>query len=84
MCGRIWPSTQALGSVPASVVFGVGRRFYHLLLQHILMKHILCACTVLSSVQSQSCLTLCGPMYCSTPAFSVHHQLPELTQTHVH
>ena len=33
---------------------------------------------------AQSCLTLCDPMYCSTPGFPVHHQLPELTQTHVH
>ena len=24
------------------------------------------------------------PMDCSTPGFPVHHQLPELTQTHVH
>ena len=24
------------------------------------------------------------PMECSTPAFPVHHQLPELAQTHVH
>ena len=31
-----------------------------------------------------SCLTLCNPMDCSTPGFPVHHQLPELTQTHVH
>ena len=31
-----------------------------------------------------SCLTLCKPTDCSTPGFSVHHQLPELTQTHVH
>ena len=28
--------------------------------------------------------TLCDPMDCSMPGFSVHHQLPELTQTHVH
>ena len=54
MCGRIWPSTQALGSVPESVVFGVGRRFQQLLLQPILMKHILHVCTVLSSIQSLS------------------------------
>ena len=27
---------------------------------------------------AQSCLTLCDPMDCSTPAFPVHHQLPEL------
>ena len=32
---------------------------------------------------TQSCLTLCNPMDCSTPGFPVHHQLPELTQTHV-
>ena len=24
------------------------------------------------------------PMDCSTPGFPVHHQLPELAQTHVH
>ena len=32
----------------------------------------------------QSCLTLCDPMDCSMPGFPVHHQLPKLTQTHVH
>ena len=36
-------------------------------------------------VQSlQLCTTLCNHMDCSTPGFPVHHQLPELTQTHVH
>ena len=33
---------------------------------------------------TQSCLTLCDPLDCSTPSFPVHHQLPELAQTHVH
>ena len=33
---------------------------------------------------TQSCLTLCSPMDCSTPAFPVHHQLLEFAQTHVH
>ena len=33
---------------------------------------------------TQSCLTLCDPRDCSTPFFPVRHQLPELTQTHVH
>ena len=33
---------------------------------------------------AQSCPTLCDPMNCSTPGLPVHHQLPELTQTHVH
>ena len=32
---------------------------------------------------AQSCPTLCSPMDCSTQGFPVH-QLPELTQTHVH
>ena len=32
----------------------------------------------------QLCLTLCNPMDCSMPGFSVHHQLPELAQTLVH
>ena len=33
---------------------------------------------------AQSCPTLCNPMNRSTPGLSVHHQLPEFTQTHVH
>ena len=33
---------------------------------------------------AQLCPTLCDPMDCSTPGFLVHHQLPELAQTHVH
>ena len=33
---------------------------------------------------AQSCPTLCDPMDSSMPAFSVHHQLLELAQTHVH
>ena len=33
---------------------------------------------------TQSCLTLCDPMNCSTPGLPVHHQLPEFTQIHVH
>ena len=38
-----------------------------------------CRCSV-----PQSCLTLCEPVDCSTSGFPVHHQLPELAQTHVH
>ena len=33
---------------------------------------------------AQSCLTLCDPLNCSTPGLSVHHELPEFTQTHVY
>ena len=45
-------------------------------------------CSSKSSVQlssvAQSCPTLCNPMNCSTPGLTVHHQLLEFTQTHVH
>ena len=36
------------------------------------------------SVQLLSCADSLQPMDCSTPGFPVHHQLRELTQTHVH
>ena len=40
--------------------------------------------TVQFSSVTQSCLTLFDLMDCSMPGFPVHHQLPELAQTHVH
>ena len=33
---------------------------------------------------TQSCLTPCNPMDCSTPGLPTYHRLPEITQTHVH
>ena len=33
---------------------------------------------------AQSYPALCNPAGCSTPGLPVHHQLPELAQTHVH
>ena len=33
---------------------------------------------------AQMCLTPYNPMDCRTPGFPVHHQLPELPQTHAH
>ena len=33
---------------------------------------------------TQSYPTLCDPMDCSTPGLPIHHQLPELAQTHVY
>ena len=37
---------------------------------------MICCCSV-----TQSCLTLCNPMDCSTSGLPLHHQLPEFTQT---
>ena len=48
-----------------------------------LQGYHLCQQSQFSSV-AQSCPTLCNPMDCSTPGFPVHHQLPDLVQTHVH
>ena len=45
--------------------------------------HIFTASSQFSSV-THLCLIFCNPMDCSTPGFLVYHQLPELTQTHVH
>ena len=41
-------------------------------------------CSVQFSSVTQLCPTLCDPMNRSMPGLPVHHQLPELTQTHVH
>ena len=38
-----------------------------------------CCCLV-----TQSCLTLCNPMDCSTPGFPILYYLPEFAQTQVH
>ena len=48
--------------------------------------HFLLQCMKVKSESevAQSCLTLCGPMDCSTPGLPVHHQLPEFTQSHSH
>ena len=41
-------------------------------------------CLRIFSSVAQLCPTLCNPMDCSMPDFPVHHQLPDLAQTHVH
>ena len=47
------------------------------------MEKMECIYNQFSSV-TQSCPSLCNPMDSSMPGFPVHHQLPELAQTHVH
>ena len=46
--------------------------------------HFILNCSVQFSSVVQLCMILCDPMDYSLPGFPVHHQLPELTQTHVH
>ena len=57
--------------------------FIHLILYNLGNLHAFPHSVQFSSV-TQLCLTLCDPMDCSMPGFPVYHQLPELTQTHVH
>ena len=47
-------------------------------------EHMFQLSTVQFSSVAHSCPTLCDPMNRSMPGFPVHHQLPELTQIHVH
>ena len=46
--------------------------------KHLAVRVIRESCSV-----AQSCPTVCDTMDCSTPGLPVHHQLLELTQTHV-
>ena len=48
------------------------------------LKYILLLTLVQFSSVAQSCPTLCDLMNCSTPGLTVHHQLPEFTQIHIH
>ena len=45
--------------------------------------HIYTHIHLISSV-AQLYPTVCDPMDCSMPGFLVHHQLPDLAQTHVY
>ena len=42
-------------------------------------RWLCCCCSV-----TQSCVTLCDPMNCSTPGFPILHYLPEFAQIQVH
>ena len=51
--------------------------------QCLILSHSSWSSVQFSSV-TQSCPTLCNLITCNTPGLPVHHQLPELTQAHVH
>ena len=40
-------------------------------------------CSLCCRPVAQSCSTLCNPMDCSMPGFSVLHHLPEFAETHI-
>ena len=55
-----------------------------LLYSSLVLKFFSCHVSSDLSSVAQSCPTLSDPMDCSTPGFPVHHQPPELAQTHAH
>ena len=77
--------------VPVAICFTYGIVSFHVTLSIYLppslpnspVSMVCSLCRFLHPV-IQSCPTLCDPMDCSMPGFPVHHQLPELAQTHVH
>ena len=73
------PSSSCFQSFPASGSFPMSRLFASG------GQSVGASVSVSQSVGSvtQSYLTLCNPMDCSTPGLPVHLQLPEPTQTHV-
>ena len=67
------PSTEQISTISITEGILIYSKFTYLNVQSVQFSSI-----------TQSCPTLCNPMNCSTPGPSVHHQLLELTQTHVH
>ena len=74
VCEHDWESSIFLNS---------GVSFLHVTPRVLSYECHVCKRFQFSSV-AQLCLTLCNPMDCSTSGFPVHHQLPELAQTHLH
>ena len=62
----------------------VGSDCSHEIKRHLLLGRKAMRNLVQFSSVTQLCPILCHPVNCSMPGFPVHHQLPELTQTHVH
>ena len=81
--GRILPFFILLPSLPSFPPSFLSSFFSFFFLFLNLYSDALGVNFQLSSV-AQSCPTLWNPMDCSTPGLPVHHQFPELTQTHVH
>ena len=83
LAGPSLPLVYCRVSVVASLYNGLW--LYYLLIFTIFPSSLkLSKLDLCISLVSQSCLTLCDPVDFSTPGFPVHHQVPELAQTHVH
>ena len=72
-----WEELMAFLALLTSLIVWLGRIQRCVTNMH---SYPLCWCFSVA----QSCPTLCNPMNHRTPGLPVHHQLPELAQTHVH
>ena len=74
---KVFPGPQFLickvKALPSRPMWITKNRFKQLLIMEV---------GQLVSAVTQFCPIICDPMDCSTPGFHVHHQLPELAQTH--
>ena len=81
------PFSSHLQSFPASESFQMNQLFVsktRLLYSSLVLMFFSCHVNSALSSVVQSCPTLCDPIDCNMPGFPIHHQLPELAQTHVH
>ena len=84
LCGAVLSKSIIISSVLLLNTIKLFRKIFEL---NILGGVNLCVpdiCATSVQFVAQSCVTLCDPMNHSTPDLSIHHQLPESTQTHVH
>ena len=72
------PQFEGMSSSVLSLLYGPTLYGKNHSLDH--MNH----CSVQFSSVAQSCPTLCDSMNCSMPGLPVHHQLLEVTQTHIY
>ena len=79
-CHHETPHALSIITVSVIMLKHFKKSFLNFLFQHSIFS------LLFSSVQFSSVAQSCpsNPMDCSTPGLPVHHQLPELTQTHVH
>ena len=78
----VWHWASYLLSMRLSFSLRINNNIYEWLVRNEKMQINLWAQYLASA--TQSCLTLCDPMDCSTPGFPILYYLPEFAQTHVH
>ena len=82
--GKHWGETSLSDWASGFAVWHLPRRETDFSSHTLWQEAVLEPDTVQFSSVAQSCPTLCSSMDCSMPGLPVHHQLPELAQTHVY